>query len=109
VTAFTVLGRLDAADIPGLREELPRYIESAIHLADIEAVDEVREAEFYWQRHYAVFPYIAKVVRFAYTYATSSAAAERVFSVLKNSFGREQKEALEDYVSLSVMLQMNRR
>jgi hypothetical protein len=56
-----------------------------------------------------VFPYLAKVVRLAFTYTSSSAAAERVFSILKNSFGREQKEAIEDYVSVSVMLQMNRR
>jgi len=109
VNAFNALGRLDAADIPGLREELPRYIESAVQLPDTEAVDEVQHAEMYWRGHYAVFPCVAKVVRLAYTYATSSAAAERVFSILKASFGRGQKEALGDYVSLSVMSQMNKR
>jgi hypothetical protein len=69
----------------------------------------LQDAQIYWLRHYAVFPYIAKVVPLAYIYATSSAAAEGVFSILKKSFGREQKEALEDYVSTSVMLQINKR
>jgi hypothetical protein len=109
ITAFTALGRLDAADIVGITGELSAYMMNCEQLVGVEAEDELKEAEAYWQRHHLVFPYIAKVVRVAYTYTTSSAAAERVFSVLKNSFGREQKEALEDYVSLSVMLQTNKR
>ena len=35
----------------------------------------------------------------------SSAAAERVFSLLSNSFKENQQNALEDYNSTSVMLQ----
>ena len=37
----------------------------------------------------------------------SSAAAERVFSLLESSFSQRQSSALEDYISLSVMLQYN--
>ena len=37
----------------------------------------------------------------------SSAAAERVFSLLSNSFKENQQNALEDYISTSVMLQYN--
>ena len=39
----------------------------------------------------------------------SSGAAERVFSVLNNSFGKRQLSTLEDYVEASVMLQYNKR
>ena len=39
----------------------------------------------------------------------SSAAAERVFSLLANSFSEQQTRALEDYVQTSVMLQYNYR
>ena len=39
----------------------------------------------------------------------SSAAAERVFSVLNNTFARKQLRALEDYVEASIMLQYNKR
>ena len=36
---------------------------------------------------------------------SSSAAAEWVFSLLSNSFKENQQNALEDYISTSVMLQ----
>ena len=39
----------------------------------------------------------------------SSAAFERVFSLLKNSFGVQQDNALKDYVEASLMLQFNKR
>ena len=35
----------------------------------------------------------------------SSAAAERVFSLLQNSFQEQQFSALEDYIETSIMLQ----
>ena len=35
----------------------------------------------------------------------SSAAAERVFSLLKSSFGDQQEAALQDYIETSLMLQ----
>ena len=38
----------------------------------------------------------------------SSAAAERVFSLLNNSFNAKQRSSLEDYIEGSVMLQYNR-
>ena len=38
----------------------------------------------------------------------SSAAAERVFSLLSNGFKENQQNALEDYISTSVMLQNKR-
>jgi hypothetical protein len=37
----------------------------------------------------------------------SSAAAERIFSCLKRSFGDQQYLALRDIIETSVMLQMN--
>ena len=38
----------------------------------------------------------------------SSAAAERVFSLLNNSFKENQARALEEYIEASIMLQYNR-
>ena len=37
----------------------------------------------------------------------SSTAAERVFSLLKNSIQEQQFSALEDYIETSIMLQYN--
>ena len=39
----------------------------------------------------------------------ADAAAERVFSLLQSSFGKQQEQSLEDYVQLSVMMQYNFR
>ncbi len=39
----------------------------------------------------------------------SSAAAERVFSLLANYFNERQTSALEDYIQTSLMLQYNYR
>ena len=39
----------------------------------------------------------------------SSAASERVFSILNSSFSSQQESSLEDYIQLSIMLQYNRR
>ena len=38
----------------------------------------------------------------------SLAAAERVFSLLQNSFSQRQSSSLEDYIETSLMLQHNR-
>ena len=39
----------------------------------------------------------------------SSAASERVFSLLKASFKDQQESSLQDYVETSLMLQYNKR
>ena len=39
----------------------------------------------------------------------SSATAERIFSMLNQSFGEQQQNALEDLVETSIMLQYNKR
>ena len=39
----------------------------------------------------------------------SSAAAERVFSHLSNSFTEQQMSSLEDYIETSIMLQYNKQ
>jgi len=37
----------------------------------------------------------------------SSAAAEKAFSLLQNSFGKRQEHSLEDYIQLPAMMQYN--
>ena len=39
----------------------------------------------------------------------SSAAVERVLSLLQNSFQKQQESAMEDYIESSLMLQYNKR
>jgi len=39
----------------------------------------------------------------------SSAAAERVFSLLKNAFGEQKQSSLNDLVAATLMVQYNKR
>ena len=54
-------------------------------------------------------PNLATFARYCFTLAPSSAAAERVFFILKNHFFVSQmRRSLEDYTECSVMLQHNK-
>ena len=52
-------------------------------------------------------PNWANVCKIILLVQPSSAAAERVFSLLQNTFSRQQSRSLEDYVAVSMMLQYN--
>ena len=49
----------------------------------------------------------AQLLDMPFMTSKSSAAAERVFSLLSNSFGARQESSLEDYIQASIMLQYN--
>lgn len=63
----------------------------------------------FWANYRLAVPNIAVFARYYITMTPSSAAAERVFSMLKNSFTVGQmRQALEDYTEGSLMLQYNK-
>ena len=63
----------------------------------------------WWRRLKTTLPNWILALRAVLTHVPSSAAAERVFSILKNSFDVDQKRALADYMELSLQLQFNNR
>ena len=57
-----------------------------------------------WRRDHAhKLPYWSQACNFITLIQPSSAAAERVFSLLANSFNSNQESALEDYIQTSLM------
>ena len=54
-----------------------------------------------------MLPKILECIVFSMT--PSSAACERVFSLLKNMFGDLQHSSLADYIQASLMLKYNKR
>ena len=66
-------------------------------------------AKDFWQLHSRQLPSSADLARYLMSMTTSSAAAERLFSILKSSFADQQQNALEDYVTLSLQYQYNDR
>ena len=80
--------------ISELKCELPRYIA----LADGVSMEVERE-----------LPKWSNACKLALLVQPSSAAAERVFSILSNCFRDQQMRSLEDYIETSVILQYNSR
>ena len=100
LTAFPFLNVNSIID--GLKSELPAYFTAA---EDVSSGIDVIE---WWKLHEHELPNWAYAFRLVLLVQPTSAAAERVFSLLSSSFGAQQASSLEDYVELSVMLQYNR-
>lgn len=87
--------------LSGLKEELPMYLALATDVApDINPLE-------WWKHHEKELPKWASALRKVLLVQPSSAGAERVFSLLSNSFGCRQDHSLQDYIEISLMLQYN--
>ena len=67
------------------------------------------EVTTWWSHHERELPNWAAACRKVLLMQPSSAASERVFSLLENSFHANQARAMEDYIEASLMLQYNKR
>ena len=74
-----------------------------------EDIDPSYDPLLFWKRHESDLPNWSRAARQVLLVQLSSAASERVFSLLKNSFGDRQNSALQDYIEASLMLQYNNR
>ena len=72
-------------------------------------VDKTVSKTDWWKNHEGDLPNWLKGCKLSLLFQPSSAAAERVFSILQNSFKDQQNSSLEDYIETSVMLQYNKR
>lgn len=68
------------------------------------------DSELYlWAVNGATFSAWAEAAQIVFAFTPNSAAAERVFSMLKWMFGDLQMEALADIIQTALMLRMNGR
>ena len=91
----------DSEAIEGIKSELPTY------LAATEGVAPQFDPCEWWKYRSADIPMWARSSQKIALIQPSSAAEERVFSLLQSSFGKQQEQSLEDYIQLSVMMQYN--
>ncbi len=63
----------------------------------------------WWKQNAPELPYWADAAQKVLLVQPSSAASERVFSLLKASFNEQQDSTLQDYLESSLMLQYNKR
>ena len=89
------------ATIDALLKELPQYVAAA---QDVVISSEEKKVEW-WKHHTEQLPNWSSAVKKVLLVQPSSAAAERVFSILKASFN----DPLADYLQASAMLQYNKR
>ena len=82
--------------------------ELGIYLAKAADVSPETDTLLWWQNHSTYLPYWSSALKDVLLVQPSSAAAERVFSLLKASFGPQQDSSLQDYVQSALMLQYNR-
>ena len=86
------LSFITSGDITNLKTELPLY------LAAVEEISLTVDPTKWWERHREDLPHWANAFRKVVLLQPSSAAAERVFSLLTSAFGHLQEASLEDYI-----------
>ena len=84
-----------------LKLELPKYVAAAEGVSS--SVDKLN----WWKNHERDLPNWSSSCKVALLLQPSSAAAERFFSILTNSFSNRQASSREDYIEISIMLQYN--
>ena len=87
--------------LENLKLERPMYIAAA---EDVSNMTDVLE---WWKTNESKLPHWAEACKHALLVQPSSAAVERVFSLLNNSFCKQQQRSMEDYIESSLMLHYN--
>ena len=101
--SLTCVPFFGASELGKLKEELPAYLARVADIAqDLDPLE-------WWKLNTSSLPNWSLAARKVLLVQPSSAAAERVFSLLKASFGDQQDSSLQDYVETSLMLQYNKR
>ena len=98
LTNLLVFPFITPSNLAELKEEFPKYV------ALTEEVSSDYTILNFWKDHAAAIPKWSNAARKILLLQPSSAAAERVFSVLNNSFGDQQLSSLEDYLEASIMM-----
>ena len=94
---------LDGATLGNLKTELPQYIAAA------EDVNLSYSPLEFWKVHEPSLSAWSAAAKKVMLVQPSSAACERVFSLLNNSFRDQLQSSLQDYIETSVMMQYNKR
>ena len=92
--------------IQSLKDELPAYLVRVANIPD--EFDALTDTWPWWRHNEAELPAWSSAVKKIVLVQPSSAAAERVFSLLVTMFGDQQHETLEDYIEAALMLRVNR-
>ena len=102
LTSLLAFPFITESTLAALKEEFPRYAAIAEDISN-----ECTVLDF-WKNNSKSLPKWGEAASQALLCQPSSAAAERVFSIVKQSFGDLQFNTLEDYLETSIILQYNK-
>ena len=100
VDALSAFPFFDQSKLQDLKTELPHY------LAAVEDISPTYDPMEFWKTHELSLHSWAEAAQKVLLVQPSSAASERVFSLLNSSFGHQQNSALQYYIET---LQYNKR
>jgi len=103
VDALSAFPFLDPVTLGNLKQELPQYV------AATEDISPTYSPLEFWKGHASSLTAWAAAARKVLVVQPSSAASERVISLLNNAFSQQQHSGLQDYIEASIMMQYNRR
>eukprot|EP00966_Prymnesium_polylepis_P280074 6470758-Prymnesium_polylepis.1 len=63
----------------------------------------------FWCKHGTKMPTWRKAAKMVFAIPPTSAASERVFSLLEDMFGKDQDSSLSDLIQAALMLRYNQR
>ena len=101
--------------IPGMIQELPQYLSLAAVTPAALVFDRGDITEYtkqvleWWRTNSPTIPSWALAARIVFSLQCSSAASERVFSLVENLYGPEQRSTLADQIQGAAMLNYNKR
>ena len=103
ISSLSVFPFFSAEVLEGLKAELPVYLAKATDVApNLNCLE-------WWKQSEISLPHWSAAAHRMLLVQPSSAASERVFSLLNSSLNDQQQSSLQDYVETSVMLQNNGR
>jgi len=107
------LDRFSDEDINEMGNEWSRYIAACrqeVAREDDNDPDKVMERIcLFWNARWGAYPALSEFVQYCFSIPTSSAAAERIFSILKRSIDKSQMvSSLEDTTQTTLLLRYNK-
>ena len=98
IDALNAFPFFSSSEIDELEQELPIYLAKVIDLSpETQCLD-------WWKRNEHTLPFWSNAAKRVFLVQPSSAASERVFSLLNSSFSSQQQSSLQDYIETSLML-----
>ena len=98
--------------IEHLVQELPTYLALAAAAPPLDhssVTDYTAGLLLWWRTRHQRMPAWAEAARIAFALSCTSAASERIFSLVEGMFGTDQVSALADQLQAAVMLRYNKR